>query len=135
MAHVVERQLRWFWRFVTMPVLFGLVGATVSFAALDRAVIAKACAIIFAGAPLRATALLSWYWKRNATWCRTRASQVNSVTSVTLIKRLANHLHSQALPVDMLLAPHWCAKLGFTYISQDIHIIKLRLTLRDVACA
>ena len=55
MARVVERQLRWFWRFVTMPVLFGLVGATVSFAALDRAVIAKACAIIFAGAPLRAT--------------------------------------------------------------------------------
>ena len=50
MARVVERQLRWFWRFVTMPVLFGLVGATVNFAVLDRATIARACSIIIAGA-------------------------------------------------------------------------------------
>lgn len=48
-ARVVERQLRWFWRFVTMPVLFGLVGATVNFAVVDRAIISRACAIIIAG--------------------------------------------------------------------------------------
>ena len=48
-ARVVERQLRWFWRFVTMPVLFGLVGATVNFAVVDRAIISRACAIILAG--------------------------------------------------------------------------------------
>ncbi|KAK9826729.1 hypothetical protein WJX81_002380 [Elliptochloris bilobata] len=52
-ARVVERQLRWFWRFVTMPVLFGLVGATVNFAVLDRTVIAKACIIIVAGLAVR----------------------------------------------------------------------------------
>jgi len=33
-----------------MPVLFGLVGATVNFAVLDRGIIARACIIVIAGA-------------------------------------------------------------------------------------
>jgi len=33
-----------------MPVLFGLVGATVNFAVLDRGIIARACIIVVAGA-------------------------------------------------------------------------------------
>lgn len=49
MVRSLEKQVRWFWRFVMMPVLFGLVGASVNFATIQRGIIPKACAIIVAG--------------------------------------------------------------------------------------
>lgn len=50
MGRSVEKQVRWFWRFVMMPVLFGLVGASINFATIQRGIIPKSCAIIIAGA-------------------------------------------------------------------------------------
>lgn len=50
MGRSVEKQVRWFWRLVMMPVLFGLVGASVDFATIERGIIPKSCAIIIAGA-------------------------------------------------------------------------------------
>lgn len=49
MGRAVEKQVRWFWRFVMMPVLFGLVGASINFATIESGMIPKACAIIIAG--------------------------------------------------------------------------------------
>ena len=45
----MEKQVRWFWRFVMMPLLFGLVGASINFKKIDTSTISKACAIIIAG--------------------------------------------------------------------------------------
>ena len=50
MGRSVEKQVRWFWRLIMMPVLFGLVGASVNFASIERGIIPKSCAIIIAGA-------------------------------------------------------------------------------------
>ena len=50
MGRSVEKQVRWFWRLVMMPVLFGLVGASVNFATIQRGIIPKSCAIVIAGA-------------------------------------------------------------------------------------
>lgn len=49
MGRNVEKQVRWFWRFVMMPLLFGLVGASVNFKKIDPTIIPKSCAIIVAG--------------------------------------------------------------------------------------
>jgi Kef-type K+ transport system membrane component KefB len=52
MVRSVEKQVRWFWRFVMMPLLFGLVGASVNFSTIERGIIPKACAIVIAGMPV-----------------------------------------------------------------------------------
>ena len=51
MGRNVEKQVRWFWRFVMMPLLFGLVGASVNFKTIDKSIIPKAVAIIVSGQP------------------------------------------------------------------------------------
>ena len=51
MGRSVEKQVRWFWRFVMMPLMFGLVGASVNFKTIDTAIIPKAVAIIVSGQP------------------------------------------------------------------------------------
>jgi hypothetical protein len=64
MGRAVEKQVRWFWRFVMMPVLFGLVGASINFATIEGGMIPKACAIIIAGSippPLNLISGLSIY--------------------------------------------------------------------------
>jgi hypothetical protein len=52
MGRAVEKQVRWIWRFVMMPLLFGLVGASINFATIASGVIGRACAIVLAGARL-----------------------------------------------------------------------------------
>ena len=54
MGRSVEKQVRWFWRFVMMPLMFGLVGASVDFKTIDTSIIPKAVAIVVAGQPLSA---------------------------------------------------------------------------------
>ncbi len=49
----VEKNVRWLWRFIMMPVLFGLIGNALRFKTLQHSSISKACAIIFAGQWLR----------------------------------------------------------------------------------
>lgn len=49
MGRSVEKQVRWFWRFVMMPLMFGLVGASVNFKTIDKSIIPKAVAIIVSG--------------------------------------------------------------------------------------
>lgn len=49
MGRAVEKQVRWFWRFIMMPVLFGLVGASINFSTIENGMIPKACAIVIAG--------------------------------------------------------------------------------------
>lgn len=44
-----DEQVRWLWRFVMMPLLFGLVGASINFATIASGSIGKACAIVLAG--------------------------------------------------------------------------------------
>lgn len=46
----VEKVVRWVWRAVLMPALFGLVGASINFAQITGGYIGKACAIVIAGA-------------------------------------------------------------------------------------
>lgn len=48
-----EKAVRFLWRFLLMPLLFCLIGATITFATLPGTTIAKACAIIFSGLGLR----------------------------------------------------------------------------------
>lgn len=50
MGRAVEKQVRFIWRFVMMPLMFGLVGASINFATIPTGTIAKACAIVVAGA-------------------------------------------------------------------------------------
>ena len=45
----VEKHVRWLWRFIMMPILFGLIGNAMRFKTLPNNIIPKACAIIFAG--------------------------------------------------------------------------------------
>ena len=52
MGRAVEKQVRWFWRFVMMPLLFGLVGTSVNLKTLDKSIIPRACAIIVSGETL-----------------------------------------------------------------------------------
>ena len=47
-----DAQVRWLWRFVMMPLLFGLVGASINFATIASGSIGKACAIVLAGSTL-----------------------------------------------------------------------------------
>ena len=54
MGRSVEKQVRWFWRFVMMPLMFGLVGASVNFNTIDKSIIPKAVAIVVAGQLLSA---------------------------------------------------------------------------------
>lgn len=51
MGRSVEKQVRWFWRFIMSPLMFGLVGASVNFKTIDRSIIPKAVAIIVSGQP------------------------------------------------------------------------------------
>ncbi|BDA43853.1 Sodium/hydrogen exchanger 9B2 [Coccomyxa sp. Obi] len=53
MGRSVEKHVRWFWRMVMMPVMFGLVGASVNFSTIQRGIIPKSCAIIIAGLGVR----------------------------------------------------------------------------------
>ncbi|EIE25667.1 hypothetical protein COCSUDRAFT_46326 [Coccomyxa subellipsoidea C-169] len=53
MGRAVEKQVRWFWRFIMMPVLFGLVGASINFSTIENGMIPKACAIVIAGLAVR----------------------------------------------------------------------------------
>jgi hypothetical protein len=46
----VEKKVRFVWRIVLMPILFGLTGITIVFANLPSAAIGNACAIVSAGA-------------------------------------------------------------------------------------
>ena len=45
----IEKHVRWLWRFIMMPILFGLIGDAMRFNRLQKNSIAKACGIIFAG--------------------------------------------------------------------------------------
>ena len=45
----VERHVRWVWRFLMMPLLFGLIGTSVTFSTLAKGTIPKAVGIVFAG--------------------------------------------------------------------------------------
>lgn len=45
----VEKFVKWLWRFIVMPLLFGLIGASMRFSTLQHNSIGKACGIIFAG--------------------------------------------------------------------------------------
>ena len=45
----IEKHVRWLWRFIMMPILFGLIGNAMRFNSLKKNSIAKACGIIFAG--------------------------------------------------------------------------------------
>lgn len=45
----LDPQVRWLWRFVMMPLLFGLVGASINLATIASGSIGKACAIVLAG--------------------------------------------------------------------------------------
>lgn len=51
LARSVEKHVRWFWRFIMCPLLFGLIGTLMNFRTLPTGVIPKAVAIIFAGKP------------------------------------------------------------------------------------
>ena len=51
MGRSVEKQVRWFWRFIMSPLMFGLVGASVNFKTIDSSIIPKSVAIIVAGQP------------------------------------------------------------------------------------
>jgi len=43
--------VRWFWRFIMCPLLFGIIGTQMNFNTLPSGTIPKAFAIIFAGDP------------------------------------------------------------------------------------
>jgi len=58
MGRNVEKQVRWFWRFVMCPLLFGLVGASVNFKTISREIIPKSVAIIVSGPSLESLHLL-----------------------------------------------------------------------------
>ena len=45
----VEKNVRFVWRFLMMPLLFGLIGASMVFRTLTQSSIPKACAIVIAG--------------------------------------------------------------------------------------
>lgn len=45
----IEKHVRWLWRFIMMPILFGLIGNAMRFNTLQKNSIAKACGIIVAG--------------------------------------------------------------------------------------
>ena len=45
----VEKNVRFVWRFMMMPLLFGLIGASIVFRTLTQSSIPKACAIVIAG--------------------------------------------------------------------------------------
>lgn len=45
----VEKFVKWLWRFIVMPILFGLIGASMKFSTLQHNSIGKACGIIIAG--------------------------------------------------------------------------------------
>ena len=45
----VEKNVRFVWRFIMMPLLFGLIGASMVFRTLTKSSIPKACAIVIAG--------------------------------------------------------------------------------------
>jgi len=82
----VEKNVRWLWRFIMMPVLFGLIGNALRFKTLQHSSISKACAIIFAGwwlPPLYITV-----------WCMI-------MTALPPIRGMLQ-LHLQELLVDML---------------------------------
>lgn len=60
----IEKHVRWLWRFIMMPILFGLIGDAMRFNSLQKNSIAKACGIIFAGwTPLTFSACGSIYCK------------------------------------------------------------------------
>lgn len=48
----VERHVRWVWRFLMMPLLFGLIGTSVNFSSLAKGTIPKSVGIVFAGEPM-----------------------------------------------------------------------------------
>ena len=47
----VEKHIRWFWRFIMCPLLFGLIGTTINFKTLPSSTIPRSVAIIIAGRP------------------------------------------------------------------------------------
>lgn len=54
LARSVEKHVRWFWRFIMCPLLFGIIGTQINFSTLPNGTIPKAVAIIFAGLGVRA---------------------------------------------------------------------------------
>ena len=50
LARSVEKHVRWFWRVIMCPLLFGIIGTQMNFSNLPNGTISKAVAIIFAGA-------------------------------------------------------------------------------------
>ncbi len=50
LARSVEKHVRWFWRIIMCPLLFGIIGTQMNFNTLPGGTIPKAVAIIFAGA-------------------------------------------------------------------------------------
>ena len=50
LARGVEKHVRWFWRYIMCPLLFGLIGTLLNFNGLKTGTVARAIAIIFAGA-------------------------------------------------------------------------------------
>ncbi|DBB09325.1 TPA: hypothetical protein ACH3X3_007904 [Trebouxia sp. C0006] len=64
----VEKNVRWLWRFIMMPVLFGLIGNALRFKTLQHSSISKACAIIFAGLAVRMPATFLVMFGGGFTW-------------------------------------------------------------------
>ena len=83
----VEKNVRWLWRFIMMPVLFGLIGNALRFKTLQHSSISKACAIIFAGRWLQSLFV--------TVWCM--------ITTALLLTCRMPHLYPQELLVHMLL--------------------------------
>ncbi|KAL0035158.1 hypothetical protein WJX79_003931 [Trebouxia sp. C0005] len=64
----VEKNVRWLWRFIMMPVLFGLIGNALRFNTLQHSSTSKACAIIFAGLAVRMPATFLVMFGGGFTW-------------------------------------------------------------------
>ena len=64
LARSVEKHVRWFWRIIMCPLLFGIIGTQMNFNNLPSGTIPKAVAIIFAGGPSLAPCFMRTYLHR-----------------------------------------------------------------------
>lgn len=114
----VEKNVRWLWRFIMMPVLFGLIGNALRFKTLQHSSISKACAIIFAG------------W-----WLRPVFVTVGCIIVTAKLPTCRMlHLHLQKLLVHMLLYVNACeTHLHICYIN-DIKCCQAPMCDLDNTC-
>ena len=74
MGRAVEKQVRWFWRFVMMPLLFGLVGTSINLKTLDKSIIPRACAIVVSGQTLQDSSVTIACWQEPGQCCLMRCA-------------------------------------------------------------